>query len=93
MWERWTRRGLLALSVATCGFLGYLLITRSNIGLLVAMVSRQWVPTRRIQDFTLKGILFNGKCRQNRLDSFEKDSRAVLNRVQVTALRTSRSKN
>ena len=32
MWERWIRRGLLALSLVLAAFLGYLLVTRSNPG-------------------------------------------------------------
>ena len=54
MWERWIRRGLLALSAVLAGFLAYLLVTRSNPG----SSSRSVAPVgaesadAHIQDFT-----------------------------------------
>ena len=89
MWERWIRRGLLALSVVLAAFLGYLLVTRSNPG----SSSRSVAPVdtesadARIQDFTFtqtKGDLVQWKVQAEQARLFEKDSRAILNNVQIT---------
>ena len=89
MWERWIRRGLLALSVVLAAFLGYLLVTRSNPG----SSSRSVAPVdtesadARIQDFTFtqtKGDLVQWKVQAEQARLFEKESRAILNNVQIT---------
>ncbi len=89
MWERWIRRGLLALSLVLAAFLGYLLVTRSNPG----SSSRSVAPVdteaadARIQDFTFtqtKGDLVQWKVEAEQARLFEKDSRAILNNVQIT---------
>lgn len=89
MWERWIRRGLLALSVVLAGFLGYLLVTRSNpssSSRSVAAVGAESADAH-IQDFTYtqtKGDIVQWKVQAEQARLFEKDSRAVLNNVQVT---------
>lgn len=89
MWERWIRRGLLALSVVLAGFLGYLLVTRSNPGSSsrsVAAVGAESADAH-IQDFTYtqtKGDIVQWKVQAEQARLYEKDSRAVLNNVQVT---------
>lgn len=89
MWERWIRRGLLALSVVLAGFLAYLLITRSNPGSSsrsVAAVGAESADAH-IQDFTYtqtKGDIVQWKVQAEQARLFERDSRAVLNNVQVT---------
>lgn len=89
MWERWIRRGLLALSVVLAAFLGYLLVTRSNPGSSsrsVAAVDAE-AADARIQDFTFtqtKGEIVQWKVQAEQARLFEKESRAVLNRVQIT---------
>ena len=72
MWERWIRRGLLALSVVLAGFLGYLLVTDPTL-VLHRDRSPQWAPSLPTRIFKIspihrpKEILCNGKCRPNRL--------------------------
>ena len=89
MWERWIRRGLLALSVVLAAFLGYLLVTRSNPGSSprsVATVGTESADAR-IQDFTFtqtKGDLVQWKVQAEQARLFDKDSRAILNNVQIT---------
>jgi len=89
MWERWLRRGLLALSVVLAAFLGYLLITRSNPGgssRSVAPVAAESADAR-IQDFTFtqtKGNLVQWKVEAQQARLYEKESRAVLSNVQIT---------
>lgn len=89
MWERWLRRGLLALSVVLAAFLGYLLITRSNPGASsrsVAPVAAESADAR-IQDFTFtqtKGDLVQWKVEAQQARLYEKESRAVLSHVQIT---------
>ena len=89
MWERWIRRGLLALSVVLAAFLGYLLVTRSNPGSSprsVATVGTESADAR-IQDFPFtqtKGDLVQWKVQAEQARLFDKDSRAILNNVQIT---------
>ena len=72
MWERWIRRGLLALSVVLAGFLDICSL-RDPILVLRRDRSPQWVPNLPTRIFKTsptrrpKGILFNGKSRRNRL--------------------------
>lgn len=89
MWERWIRRGLLALSVVLAAFLGYLLVTRSNPGSSSRSVSTVGTESAdaRIQDFTFtqtKGDIVQWKVQAEQARLFEKESRAILNNVQIT---------
>ena len=89
MWERWFRRGLLALSVVLATFLGYLLVTRSNPASSIRSVTAVGSESAdaRIQDFTYtqtKGDIVQWKVQAEQARLFEKDSQAILNHVQVT---------
>ena len=89
MWERWFRRGLLALSVVLASFLGYLLITRSNPGFSPRSVTAVGAESAdaHIQDFIYtqtKGDIVQWKVQAEQARLFEKDSQAILSNVQVT---------
>ncbi len=89
MWERWFRRSLLALSVLLAAFLGYLLVTRSNPNSSSRSVTTVGADSAdaQIQDFTYtqtKGDIVQWKVQADQARLFEKDSRAILNNVQVT---------
>lgn len=89
MWERWIRRSLLALSVILAAFLGYQLITRSNPGSSSRSVTALGAESAdaRIQDFTFtqtKGDIVQWKVQAEQARLFEKESRAILNNVQIT---------
>ena len=89
MWERWFRRGLLALSVVLATFLGYLLVTRSNPGFSSRSVTAVEAESAdaRIQDFMYtqtNGDIVQWKVQAEQARLFEKDSHAVLSNVHVT---------
>ncbi len=89
MWERWFRRGLLALSVVLATFLGYLLVTRSNPGSSSRSVTAVGAESAdaRIQDFMYtqtNGDIVQWKVQAEQARLFEKDSHAILSKVQVT---------
>jgi LPS export ABC transporter protein LptC len=89
MWERWFRRGLLALSVVLATFLGYLLVTRSNPASSTRSVTAVGTESAdaRIQDFTYtqtKGDIVQWRVQAEQARLFEKDSHAILSHVQVT---------
>ena len=89
MWERWFRRGLLALSIVLATFLGYLLITRSNPSSSTRSTTVVGAESAdaRIQDFTYtqtKGDIVQWKVQAEQARLFEKDSHAILNNVQIT---------
>jgi LPS export ABC transporter protein LptC len=89
MWERWLRRGLLALSIVLAAFLGYLLFTRSDS----ASTTRTIPPgggdqaDARIQGFTFtqtKGDIVQWKVEAQQAQLFDNQKRAVLSHVQIT---------
>ena len=89
MWERWLRRGLLALSVVLASFLAYLLFTRSES----ASTARVMPPggneaaDARIQGFTFtqtKGDIVQWKVEAQQARLYEDQKRAVLSHVQIT---------
>ena len=72
VWQRWVRRGLLALSVVLACFLAYLLVTNSTtVPPPTATVPGSMdTADATISQFTFtqtKGDEFNGRCRRKRL--------------------------
>jgi lipopolysaccharide export system protein LptC len=89
MWERWVRRGLLALSLILAASLGYLLVTRSDSGSSSRSVSAvgKEPADARIQDFTFtqtKGEIVQWKVQAEQARLFEAENRAILSNVQIT---------
>lgn len=89
MWERWVRRGLLALSVVLAAFLGYQLYTRSE-----PFPTARSIPAgstepadARIEGFTFtqtKGDIVQWKVEAQQARLFEDEKRAILSDVQIT---------
>ena len=89
MWERWVRRGLLALSVILAAFLGHLLYTRSE-----PFPAARSIPAgtaepadARIEGFTFtqtKGDIVQWKVEAQHARLYEEEKRAILNDVQIT---------
>src|SRR5688500_17480075 len=89
MWERWLRRGLLALSVVLASFLAYLLFTRSDSSSTARVMPHggNEAADAHIQGFTFtqtKGDIVQWKVEAQQARLYEDQKRAVLSDVQIT---------
>ncbi len=89
MWQRWVRRGLLALSVLIAASLIYILITRSEIASSPSTERLTDVPEAgaAMQQFTFlqsQDGAVKWEVRAERARLQEADSRAILESVQIT---------
>lgn len=89
MWQRWVRRGLLALSVALACFLAYLLVTNSTTlpTSTATMPGSMDTADATISQFTFtqtKGDAVQWQVQAQEARLFERDKRAMLQVVVVT---------